>query len=24
LKVNEAKRNFIGIFHQIEASPGPA
>ena len=21
LKVNEAKRNFLGIFHQIEASP---
>jgi ubiquinone/menaquinone biosynthesis C-methylase UbiE len=24
LKVNEAKRNFLGIVHQIEASPGPA
>ena len=24
LKVNEAKRSFLGIVHQIEASPGPA
>jgi ubiquinone/menaquinone biosynthesis C-methylase UbiE len=24
LKVNEAKRNFLGIFHQIEATPEPA
>jgi ubiquinone/menaquinone biosynthesis C-methylase UbiE len=24
LKVDQAKRNFFGIFHQIEASPAPA